>query len=57
MWMVSILLQEQLLDKVYAILMEYHGDSDTIEEMLVSQGFTVFAIGESKGFGCLYAIK
>ena len=51
------LLQEQLLDKVYAILMEYHGDSDTIEEMLVRQGFTVFALGESKAIGCLYAIK
>jgi len=51
------LIEENIFEHVYALLMEYHGDSDILESMLIEQGFKVFAFGTPKGIGMLYAIK
>ncbi len=52
------LIEENIFEHVYALLMEYHGNSETLENMLMEQGFHVFAFGNSGGgIGMLYAIK
>ena len=52
------LIEENIFEHVYALLMEYHGNSEPLENMLIEQGFHVFAFGNSGGgIGMLYAIK
>lgn len=51
------LVEEGIFAHVYAVLMEYHGDSNILENILIENGFKVLSFGKKNGLGMLYAIK